>query len=54
MNGAGACSGSVQNAPPHWRIVNPDEAARWLHHRRCAADFSLRSALRGRKSRKNA
>jgi hypothetical protein len=28
MNGAGACSGSVQNAPPRWRIVNPDEAAR--------------------------
>jgi len=30
MNGAGACSGSVQNASPHWRIVNPDEAPRGL------------------------
>jgi hypothetical protein len=28
MNGAGACSGSMQDAPPHWRMVNPDEAAR--------------------------
>jgi hypothetical protein len=53
MNGAGACSGSMQNTPPHWRIVNPEEAAR-ADRRRCAADFSARSALRGRKSRKNA
>jgi len=27
MNSAGACSGLMQNALPHWRILNPEEAA---------------------------
>jgi hypothetical protein len=53
MNGASACSGSMQNAPPHWRIVNPDEAAR-TDPSALPADFSVRSALRGRKSHENA
>jgi hypothetical protein len=28
MKSARACSGSMQNAPPHWRIVNPDRRTR--------------------------